>query len=303
MNYLVTGGAGFIGSNLTEDLVKKGHKVLVVDNLSTGSFKNLAAVKGKIKFVKARAGRVLKMKECRNLNGIFHLGIPSTTALYRRNRSLVGKSISEFTEVLELARKENCKLAYASSSSLYNGNRPPFREDQPIFVKDFYTESRFLMERLAKLYFDFYGVNSTGLRLFSVYGPGEEAKKDFANLVSQFLWEMKKGKPPLIYGNGRQTRDFTYVGDVVRGFKLAMALESGCHIFNIGTGEYHTLNELVGILNKTLNKNIKPVYVGNPLKNYVEQTLADTSKAKKILGFKAEIPLEKGINLLPSLIA
>ncbi|MDI6591332.1 MAG: GDP-mannose 4,6-dehydratase [Patescibacteria group bacterium] len=298
MKYLVIGGAGFIGSNLAEDLVKRGHKVIVVDNLSTGSLDNLSNVKNKIKFIEVPAMKVLELKELKNLDGIFHLGIPSTTTLYRNNRELVGISLQEFVKVLELAKRENCKLIYASSSSIYNGNPLPFSEDMEIKVTDFYTEARYLMERLAKLYYDFYQVKSIGLRLFSVYGPKEKAKKNFANLGSQFLWDIKAGRRPLIYGNGSQTRDFVYVDDVIRGFIAGMNSEIDCDIFNLGSGKCYSLNELVEILNKILGKNIKPVYQKNPIKNYVKETLADTTKVKKVLGWSAKISLEEGIKKL-----
>jgi len=298
MKYLVTGGAGFIGSNLVQDLLKEGSEVVVVDNLSTGSLDNLSSVKDKIKFIKTPVRDVLELEELKGLDGIYHYGIPSTTVLYRKNRFLVGDAINEFIAILELAKREDCKLIYASSSSIYNGNKTPFREEMPILVKDFYTEARYLMERLARLYYDFYKVKSIGFRFFSVYGPHEEAKKSFANLVSQFLWQMKEGKSPVIYGDGTQTRDFIYVDDVNQAVRMGMKSDIECDIFNLGTGKSYSLNELVQILNKILNTNIKPKYVENPLKNYVKETLADTTKTEQKLGFKAKISLEEGIRKL-----
>lgn len=295
MKYLITGGAGFIGSNLVEGLVKDGHKVVVVDNLSTGSLDNLSEIKDKIIFIKKSCSQVLNLEELKELDGIYHYGIPSSTQLYRDNRLLVGEAINEFIKILELARREKCKLVYASSSSVYNGCKPPFKEDMPVMIKDFYTEARYLMERMAKLYNDFYGVESVGFRFFSVYGPHEEAKKNFANLVSQFLWDIKEGRSPLIYGNGAQTRDLTYVSDINRGFRLGMNSDTDCDIFNLGTGKCYNLNELVNLINNILGVDVKPIYAENPLKNYVQETLADTSKAKEKLGFEAEISLEEGI--------
>lgn len=295
MKILVTGGAGFIGSNLVHDLAKEGQEVVVIDNLSTGSVENVSDIMGEIKFIKASCAEALKIEELKDLDGIYHYGIPSTTQLYRDDRSLVGRSISEFIEILELAKREDCKVVYASSSSVYNGNNPPFREDMAVHIKDFYTEARYLMERIAKLYNDFYGVRSVGFRFFSVYGPREEAKKNFANLVSQFIWDMKKGKPPLIYGDGTQTRDFTYVDDINCGFKLGMKNEINSDVFNLGTGKRYSLNELVDILNEALDTDIKPVYKENPIQNYVQETLADISKARERFGFEPKIHLEEGI--------
>ena len=295
LNYLVTGGAGFIGSNLTERLVGEGHNVIVVDNLSTGSLKNLKAIKSKIKFIRSPVSKILKNKSIKNLDGIFHIGIPSSTMLYRKNPHLVGEAINEFIDMLELSKREKCKMVYASSSSVYNGNPTPFKEDMPVFVTDFYTEARYEMERLADLYYGWHKVKSAGVRFFSVYGPHEEAKKEFANLITQFLWDVKKGKKPVIFGDGKQTRDFTYVRDIIEGCVLAMNSAVEHDVFNIGAGEQITFNEMVQVLEKILGKKIECEYVPNPLQGYVYGTLSDTSKAKKILGFKPEYNLEKGI--------
>ncbi len=295
MKILVTGGAGFIGSNLVHDLVEEGHEIIVVDNLSTGSLNNISDIIEKIKFIKTSCSEVLKIKELEGLDEIYHYGIPSTTQLYRDNRSLVGHAVNEFIEILELAKRENCKVIYASSSSVYNGNTPPFHEEMIVHIKDFYTEARYLMERVAKIYYDFYGVCSIGFRFFSVYGPREEAKKTFANLISQFMWDLKAGRPPLIYGDGTQTRDFTFVDDINGGFKLGMKNKIDCDVFNLGTGDCYSLNELVDILNEILEIDIKPVYKENPIQNYVNATLADTSKAKEHLDFEATITLRDGI--------
>ena len=295
MKYLVTGGAGFIGSNMVHALVDEGHKIIVVDNLSTGSLKNLAEAEDKIKFIEAPCMDVLELDELDGLDGIYHYGIPSTAKLYHDNRLLIGEAINEFTKILELAKRENCRLIYASSSSVYNGNKPPFKENMSVLVKDFYTETRYLMERMAKLYHDLYDVKSVGFRFFSVYGPREEAKKTFANLVSQFVWDLKAGRQPLIYGDGSQTRDFTYVDDINRGFRLGMNSKYGLDIFNLGTGKCYSLNELVNTLNKILGTDIQPTYQKNLLQNYVQGTLADTSKAKEKLGFEAKVALRDGI--------
>ncbi len=292
---LVTGGAGFIGSNLVEELVEENHEIIVVDNLSTGNLNNLSAVKDKIKFIESPCEKVLELEELKGLDEIYHYGVPSTTQLYRDNRLLVGTAINEFINVLELAKRENCKLIYASSSSVYNGNKPPYTEDLSVPVKDFYTEARYSMERIAELYHDFYGVKSMGFRFFSVYGPHEEYKTTFANLISQFIWAIKKGESPVLYGDGSHTRDFTFVKDINRGFKLGMKSDIEFGIYNLGTGNNYSLNELVDMLNRLMGTEIKSTYVDNPLINYVNETLADTSKAEKELGFKAEICLEEGI--------
>lgn len=295
MKYLVTGGAGFIGSNLTERLIGEGHKVIIVDNLSTGSLKNLKAVKNKIKFIKSSVAKILKNKAIGNLDGIYHYGIPSSTSLYRENPYFVGEAINEFITILELAKREKCKIVYASSSSVYNGNPTPFVETMPVMVKDLYTEARYAMERLAKLYYDWYKVNVIGIRFFSVYGPREEAKKNYANLATQFLWAAQKGQKPIIYGDGNQTRDFTFVKDIIEGCALAMNSKVENDVFNIGAGFQYTINDMVKMLEKALGRKIECQYAPNPLQGYVYETWADTAKAQKVLGFKPQYPFEKGL--------
>lgn len=296
MNYLVTGGAGFIGSNIVEALLQKDHTVVVVDNLHTGSLENLKDLKSKsLQFIEAPCSQVLKLFEHDTFDGIFHFGIPSSAPMYKENHQLVGSAIAEFINILELAQKHNCKIVYASTSSLYNGLPMPFKEDNNPRVTDFYTEVRICMERLAQLYHEFYNVHSIGLRLFSVYGPRETAKHQYANLVSQFLWAMQKHEIPIIYGDGEQTRDFTYVHDVIRASLLAMHADIPYDIFNIGTGTNYTLNQVITLLNTLLKTTTQPKYVDNPIQNYVQHTLADTSKAETHLGFKADYTLQEGI--------
>jgi UDP-glucose 4-epimerase len=284
MKILITGCAGFIGSNLVKAL-QKGNQLFGFDNFSTGRRENLKGVAIKL------VANIHKLKP----DLIFHLGMPSSSPIYREDRYKVLDGIKASLDVFELAKATGAKVVYASSSSLYNGNIPPFREDMEIKVTDFYTETRYFVERLAKLYSDMYGIVAVGLRLFSVYGPGDAGKGRFANTLTQFALDMAKGKSPLIYGDGNQTRDFIHVDDVVRAFLLAKNY-SKTDIFNVGTGIETSFNKMIAMLNFVLKKNIKPKYVKNPIKNYVDRTLADTSKAERILKFRAKISLEDGLS-------
>ncbi|MCD6539059.1 NAD-dependent epimerase/dehydratase family protein [Candidatus Bathyarchaeota archaeon] len=294
MKIIVTGGCGFIGSNLVERLVKDGYSVVVFDNLHTGSLRNIEGLD--VEFYNEPYSKMVEIIP--EAEVIFHLGIPSSSPMYKENPRLVGDAINDAIEIFESAKKYSCKVVYASSSSIYNGNNVPFREDMPIYVTDYYTECRYAIERLAKLYNILHGVKSVGLRFFSIYGPKEKFKGKYANIISQFLWAMLRDEPPVIFGDGTQTRDFTHVYDVVDALLLAWKKDFECEIFNVGTGVAHSFNEIVEILNRILGKNIQPIYKPNPIKNYVYHTLADTTKAEKILGFKAKIPLEEGIRSL-----
>ncbi len=297
MNYLVTGGLGFIGSNIAKKLVVDGNDVWVIDNLHTGSYENRPEGATVIEGV---AGKVAEL-ELPKMDAVFHDGIYSSSPMYKEDPSLLAKSLDDFIRILDFCRKSDCPLVFASTSSVYNGVKPPQREDAEIKPLDLYSETRLYMERISTLHARLYGMRIAGMRYFSVYGPGEKAKKQYANLISQFLWAMRKGEAPVIYGDGSQTRDFTYVEDVVGANLLAAERIRGFEPLNIGTGKTYTINQMVGMLNRALGKDIKPKYVENPIKNYVEFTQADTRKAKEKIGFEARISLEEGINRLVKL--
>jgi len=300
MRYLITGGAGFIGSNLVDKLVSQGHEVIVVDDLSTGDLENIDRhlTQERIEFYNCRAGESLS-KALGKLDGIFHLGIPSTTEIYRNDNRLITVAVDDFISIMKLAQQNNCKVVYASSSSLYNGQNPPHKETMQVKVKDFYTEARYFCERLALLWHDFYGVSSIGCRFFSVYGIRERHKGHFANLVSQFLWAIEKGEEIVVYGDGTQTRDFTFVDDICNGLISAMDSELvSCGIFNLGSETSYTINTMISELEKATGRKANVVYKHNPLKNYVQDTLADTSAAKNVLKWQAYISLDDGIKKL-----
>lgn len=298
MNILVTGGAGFIGSNLAEALLKEGHEVTVLDNFHTGSKNNLKGLD--VKLVIGEVGDLDKL-DVGKPAVIFHQGVYSSSPMYKENPRLVAKALDDFIVLLEFAKKNNSQVIFASTSSLYNGIEAPHKEDAVLKVTDFYTEARLSIERIAELYHKLYGMKIIGLRYFSVYGPHEKSKGKYANLISQFLWAMMKGEAPLIYGDGTQARDFIYVEDVVRANILSMKSGVKFGVYNVGTGSAYTLNQLVETLNAKLGTSIKPQYIENKIKNYVQETLADTSKAKQEIGFEAETSLEDGIERLSRL--
>jgi len=292
LSVLVTGGAGFIGSNLVEELLASGEDVIVLDNFTTGSRENLEELPGNLRIIK---GSCLDLPSLDvSPEAIYHLGIPSSSPMYKRNPMLVGEAINGAIAVFELAKKTGSRVVYASTSSLYSGQTPPHREDMEVFVTDYYTEARFSMERFAELYLKLFGVEAVGMRFFSVYGPHEAAKKVYANIVTQFLWEMMAGRAPVIYGDGTQTRDFVYVKDVVSALQLAMGSDyTGA--LNVGTGKSYSFNDVAEILAGEMGLDIRAEHVNNPIKNYVQDTLADTKKAEEVLGFKARRALKEGI--------
>lgn len=299
MRCLVTGGAGFIGSNLAEKLVKEGHEVIVFDNFSMGKMENISGldvevVNGDIRDYEA------VLRATKEVDVIFNQAAASSSPMFLKDlRHAVSVNVDGFINLLNASRENGVrKLVYASTSSVYGNNDPPLSEDMKLDPVNFYASTKLLNEHLAVLYSREYGLETIGLRYLSVFGPKEKSKGIYANLASQFLWKMQKNEQPTVYGDGRQTRDFTFVADIVSANLLAMNSKISGEVFNIGTGRPTSLNDLVAIINKILGKSIKPKYVDNDFKNYIATQMPDISKARKLLGYAPEYSLEDGLRLL-----
>src|SRR5215208_7654839 len=345
MKILVTGGAGFIGSNLANTLIyrirdgtrhtmqqdqtmqdsvyregdDKYGDVIALDDLSLGSTSNLCK---EIRFVRGSIMDYdLVLELSRGCDYIFHQAALSSSPMFIEDpRKGIDINVMGFMNIMESARRNNVrKVIYASSSSLYNGLPTPYRESANIIPKTFYESSFYCRETIARTYNLEYEVNSVGLRYFSVYGPNEKHKGKFANNISQFIWDIQKGNNPIIYGDGSQSRDFTFVDDVVQANILAMIKEeqqqntrpydysesegnnheAPYNIYNIGTGTETSFNQVIEIINKLLGTEIRPIYVNNPINNYVQHTRADISKAKSELGYQPKwMDVEVGIREL-----
>lgn len=297
---LVTGGAGFIGSHLTEELVNRGYGVTVLDNISIGKESNLQNIINKIKFVKGDVrDKDLVDSLVKGKNYIVHLAAVSSSQMFVPSpREGYEVNLLAFINFLDSALRYKVKnIVFASTSSLYSKIKPPHKETAIVRPGSFYEATKQGMEDLARIYGELFGLQSVGLRFFAVYGPNEIHKGKFANIVSQFTWDIIKDRQPVLWGDGKQTRDFIYVMDLVDG--IIKAMESNyTGILNMGTGKSYTLNELVEIINKKLGKNIKPKYVDFPFKNYVMYNLADISLARDKIGFNPKVSLEKGVENL-----
>jgi len=292
---IITGGAGFIGSNLVEAL-SRNNTVIVVDNLHTGSKDNIAGLeKSGVKFMNKDARSIGEIKD--KVSCIYHLGFYSASPMYRENPHLVAEVIDGMISVLELARKNDCPVVFSSTSSIYNGIKPPHREDIVPGVTDYYTEGRIEAERLSELYYKLYGLNVSAMRFFSVYGYHEDSKHGYANLATQFMKAIIKKEQPVIYGDGTQRRDFVFVTDVVDAL-LRASDSKGFEVYNVGSGVNYSLNELLDKINNLLGTKIDARYIEMPVKNYVMETLADTTKASRKLGFRAKIDLDTGLRML-----
>lgn len=299
MKILVTGGAGFIGSSIANYYYNLGHEVTVIDDLSLGVEKNLNR---NIKLMRESVlSNTLNIPNVFDVDYIFHDAALSSSPMFK-DREVWGlnTNVMGLTRVLSLAVQHHVKkVIFASSSSLYNGLKRPFSECLRVTPKTFYETSFRCREIIARSYWLEYGLSSTALRYFSVFGPNEWHKGEYANNISQFLWSIRKGLPPIIYGDGTQTRDFIYIDDVVRANDLAMKQKGkGFFIYNVGTGSETSFNEVVSILNTYLKTFVKPIYMEIPIKNYVWYTKANTTRAEKTLGFKAKFGIYDGIKEL-----
>jgi len=299
MKILVTGGCGFIGSNIAARLSKVGNDVVVLDNLFIGARQNIGGLD--VEFIQVSVMDYEKL--CHLMQGVdyvFHQAAVSSSPMFLEGRHKEGidVNINGFVNVMDAALKNNVKkVIFASTSSMYSGNPLPYSEGQEIKTSTFYEAGFRCREVLAHAYWKTFGLQSIGLRYFSVYGPRERAKGNYANNVSQFIWDVLAKRRPAIYGDGTQTRDFTFVEDVVDANLLAMKSDVECDVFNVGTGTATSFNDMVAVINKVLETEIKPQYVPNPIKNYVQNTVADISKIRKELGFEPKWPLERGIEL------
>lgn len=297
MKILITGGAGFIGSNAANILADKGYQIIAFDNLSLGKKENLD--KG-IKFIEGNVEKPRDLEKLnKNIDFIIHLAAASSAPMFESD--LVGSyhnNIIGFLNILEFASKRKIKkVLFASTSSIYGDNPTPLKEEQDVSPPNFYSVTKHTMEETARVYSQLFNLEIIGFRFMSVYGLHEEHKGRFANLVSQFIWSMNKNQPPVLYGNGTQERDFTNVNDVVAVFEALIKTPKkyGYAVFNIGTGKSYSLVELVKIINKTMGKKIKPKFIVNPLKWTAKEQLADLTKINQELGYQPKISLEEGI--------
>jgi UDP-glucose 4-epimerase len=300
MKAIVTGGAGFIGSHLVERLLASGEDVLVIDNFHTGKAENLPKG-GSLRLHRGPASDISSVGDGADV--VYHLGMYSSSPMYKENPSLVGEVVKDAVAVYEFCRRTDSRLVVASTSSIYNGTPFPWSEDIFPKVTDYYTEARYAVERLGELYWKVHRVDSTALRFFSVYGEREEGKGRYANTLTQFLWSVMQKQQPVLYGTGEQSRDLTYVKDIVEGLLLASKRCTGFDVFNLGTGSDTSFNSMVEMICARLGTKVAPKYVDADMTNYVMRTKADTKKAREQLGFEARVPVDAGLGMIASYYA
>jgi ADP-L-glycero-D-manno-heptose 6-epimerase len=289
MKCLVTGGAGFIGSNLALELEKQGHEVVVVDTMLSGNKNNLDNFKGKI--IEKDVSEPLELNE--KFDVIFHEAA-ITDPRHPNDEETYNKNIQGFKNIINLAQKNNVKLIYASTAGLYGNGPVPMKEGQEKETLSAYGKSKLEMDNIASKLFD--KMYIVGLRYFNVFGPREAYKNRAASMAYHLGKQIKFNRKPRIFKFGEQIRDHIYVKDAVDATIKAVDTKKSC-IVNVGTGIGTTFNELVNVLNEVLEKDLKTEYfdMSYDPKTYQSNTQADTTKAENLIGFKAKWSLKEGI--------
>jgi len=297
--FLVTGGAGFIGSNICRKLVSQGRFVRVVDNLLTGKKSNLASILDKIDFMEADMGdeRVAR-SAMKDIDVVLHEGaLPSVPRSVDDPAATHRHCVDATFTLLLAARDARVKrFVYASSSSAY-GDTPTLPKVETMMPAPLspYAAAKLVGEYYCSVFYKVYGLQTISLRYFNVFGPNQDPTSQYAAAIPAFVTSILKDKPPTIYGDGEQSRDFTYVDSVVDANLLAArAKKTKGEVINIACGEAVTVNEIIDMINEILGKTVKPIYTA-PRPGDVKHSLADITLAKKLIGFTPKISFRQGL--------
>jgi len=296
MKYIVTGGAGFIGSYIVE-AVAGSHEVVVIDNFSSGKSENMSGFPKNVRVIR---GSITNLSLLRNAfkgaDGVFHLAAIASVArsvddpLATHETNLTGT-----LNVLLAAR--DCgvrKVVFSSSSAVYGDEQTlPKREDMPPVPLSPYAVSKLAGEYYCNVFSELFDVKTVSLRYFNVFGPRQDQHSEYAAVIPKFITRFIDNQPPIIFGNGMQTRDFVYIKDVVQANMLAMQ-SSATGTFNIGSGQKIDLNTLAGTLAEIMKVNIHPIHEKTRTGD-IRDSVSDISAAKKTLGYQTRYSLDDGL--------
>jgi UDP-glucose 4-epimerase len=297
MKYLITGGAGFIGSNIAKLLLKKGHKVIIIDNLHTGSLSRLKCIKDEIIFHRIDIRNFEKLKKIIiNIDGIFHqAALTIVPESFERQDEYYDVNVNGTRNIFKIAKELGVRVVFASSSSIYgNVNEIPIKENFKKKPINPYGKTKVEKEKLAQEFWG-EGVSIIGLRYFNVYGKGQTGS--YAGVITQFMKKIENDLPPIIHGKGNQIRDFISVEDVVKANLKSMESHTSQDFLNIGTGKSVSILELAKLMIKISSKDLEPIF-DEVLLGDVEKSKADTKYSKEKIGWSSEIKLEDGLKKL-----
>jgi UDP-glucose 4-epimerase len=296
---LVTGGGGFIGSHLTKRLVSLGHQVTILDNFSTGRRSNLEALASDVEIIEGDIQSYERaFHAVRGCEIVFHeAALPSVPRSVQDPLTSTASNVIGTLNVLLAARDaEVRRVIYASSSSVYGSNQTlPKSEDMATLPISPYAVAKLAGEGYCRSFGVVYGLDAVAIRYFNVFGPRQDPRSMYAAVIPNFISALLASESPVIFGNGEQSRDFTYVDNVVDANLLAMDADAVAgRVYNVACGESATLNELVTSLSEIMGTHIKPIY-RPPRSGDVKHSLADISRARAELGYQPTVSFRDGL--------
>jgi nucleoside-diphosphate-sugar epimerase len=299
MRYLVTGGAGFIGSNIADELVRRSHSVVVLDDFSAGKEENLTNVRGKIEIIHGTVCNVEDVQRaCRGADFVVHLGARTSVPRSVKDPLETNRvNVDGTLNVLVAARDAKVRrVVFAASSSAY-GETPtlPKKESMPPAPISPYGVSKLVGEMYAQVFGRVYGLENVSLRYFNVFGPRQDPTSQYSGVLSRFMLALLEGAEPVVFGDGEQSRDFTYVDNVVDAtLRACEAPGASGMVFNVGTSSRITLNQTLQLLEKISGKPIRAKY-DPPRAGDILHSQADIGLARKVLGYEPGVNFEQGL--------
>ncbi len=302
--YLVTGGAGFIGSHIVEELLKRGESVRVLDNLSTGKRQNVLRFNGNenFEFIEGDLRSYHIVQEAvKGIDYVLHQGaLPSVPRSVKDPITTNDVNVNGTLNILDASINAGVKrVIFASSSSIYgNSQELPKKEDMKPSPESPYALTKYTGERYCQIFTKLHGLETVCLRYFNVFGPRQDPDSQYSAVIPKFIKLIKDGKSPVIYGDGTASRDFTFVSNVVMANLLACSSDKAVgEVYNIACGESITINQLACKLAELLDKDIKPIYAP-PRAGEVKHSYADIEKAKRDLGYTVTVCFNDGLTRL-----
>jgi len=299
MKYLITGGAGFIGSNIAHEVLKRGDEVRILDNFSTGRKINIASILDKIELIEGDICDFWTVEEAtEGVDYVLHqAALPSVIRSVKNPLTSNEVNINGFLNVLECSRRAGVKrVVFACSSSIYGESETlPKVETMPPAPLSPYAVSKLAGEQYCKVFYRLYGLETVSLRYFNIFGPRQDPGSQYSAVIPLFIKAVLTGTQPVIFGDGEQSRDFTYIGNAVQAnLKACTAPNAPGHGYNVACGERFTLNETLKFINEILGKNAKALYV-DPRPGDIRHSLADIKAAQKDLGYSIDYDFKSGL--------